>query len=58
MHATLPLGALLLLGLTLRCCCCLGPRLAPGVLQALLLTSQGRFSQEGAALLARHFEVR
>jgi hypothetical protein len=28
------------------------------VLQALLLTSQGCFSQEGAALLARHFEVR
>jgi hypothetical protein len=36
-----------------------GPK--PGcthVLQALLLTSQGRFSQEGAHMMARHFEVR
>jgi hypothetical protein len=36
-----------------------GPK--PGcthVLQALLLTSHGRFSQEGARMMARHFEVR
>jgi hypothetical protein len=35
-----------------------GPK--PGsrhVLQALLLTSQGMFSQEGAAMMARHLEV-